>query len=174
MDKRETDQAIIDWLETKRGRPQYRPAPSAAMAVGRVMRPLSKNYRGGSSALALGKVWPQIMGPRWSKISSPVRFVGSKDGRVLVISAPGPAAALIMAQSRPIIERLNTHLGEGYVSAIRLVQSQMTQRSSSSPKKGLSPRQTQKLQEGLSNIGDNGLKQALEKLGRGVMTDIGD
>ncbi|WP_418152586.1 DUF721 domain-containing protein [Litorimonas sp. RW-G-Af-16] len=171
MDKRNTDIALTQYLESKRAKPQFRPAPTAGMAVNRVMRPLSKGRGGGSSALALGKVWPDIMGPRWSKISSPVRFVGSKDGHTLIISAPGPAAALIMAASRPIIERLNAHLGEGHVTKLRVVQSKMTATQSAVPKRGLSPREAEQLQDSLSQVKQSGLKQALEKLGRGVMLD---
>ena len=86
--------------------------------------------------------------------------------------SPGAAATLIMSASGPIIERLNGHLGDGYVSRVRVIQTKMsTATKASIPKRGLSPREESKLQEGLSNIEDDGLRQALEKLGRGVLTD---
>lgn len=172
---REDKQTLTRWLEQQRGRAQYRPPPTAGMAVSRVVRPLGKKHAGGSSARALERVWPEIMGPRWSKISTPIRYSGGKDGRTLVISAPGPAAALIMAASGPIIERLNGHLGAGHIKAIRLVQSKMrapqnqTRMQGQGQNHGLSPRKTAQLQEGLSHLPDGGLKQALEKLGRGVL-----
>ncbi len=166
---REDKQVLSRWLDNQRGKPQFRPAPTAGMAASRVLRPLSKKYGGGRSAMALGPVWGQIMGPRWSKISSPVRYMGGKDGRALVISAPGPAAALIMAASTPIIERLNAHLGAGHVTRIRVVQSKMRAPQRKTAPKGLSPRKTQELQDGLSHLPDNELRQALEKLGRGVL-----
>ena len=171
---REDKQTLSQWLEQNRGKPQYRPAPMAGVAVGKVMRPLSKKFGGkaGASAVALSKHWPQIVGQRWSKISSPVKFTGGKDGRTLVIAAPGAAAALIMSASGPIIERLNGHLGDGYVSRLRVIQTKMSQSASTSvPKRGLSPREEAQLQDGLSHIDNDGLKQALEKLGRGVLTD---
>lgn len=166
---RDDKQTLTRWLEQQRGKPQYRPPPTAGMAASRVLRPLSKKHAGGSSALALERVWPEIMGPRWSKISTPIRYIGGKDGRILVISAPGPAAALIMAASGPIIERLNAHLGAGHIKAIRLVQSKMRAPQHQAQAQGLSPRKTAQLQEGLSHLPDGGLKQALEKLGRGVL-----
>lgn len=169
--ERRKRQILNAWMERQKGKPQYRPAPSAGMAVSRVMRPLSKKYGGGSSALALSRVWPEIMGARWAKISSPVRFTGGKDGRTLIISAPGPAAALITAQSAQIIQRLNGHLGAGHVARIRLVQSKMRAPTVPPAKAGLSPRKEQGLQEGLSKVENAGLKQALEKLGRGVLKD---
>lgn len=168
---REDKQKITQWLERQRARPQYRSAPTAGMAVSKVMRPLSKKYGSGSSALALGRIWPEIMGPRWSKISTPVRFVGGRDGKTLVISAPGAAAALIMAASGPIIDRLNTHLGPNHVKSIKVVQSKMrTDGATIKSARGLRPTETAKLQEGLAKIESDDLKSALEKLGRGVMT----
>ncbi len=168
---RDDKQVLGRWLEKQRGKPQYRPAPTAGMAASRVLRPLSKKHGGGSSAMALSRIWPEIMGPRWSKISTPVRYTHGKDGRTLIISAPGPAAALIMAASTPIIERLNTHLGQGHIKRIRIVQSKMTPPKAKTQTKGLSPRQTAQLQDGLSHLPNGGLKQALEKLGRGVLKD---
>ena len=142
--------------------------------MGKVIRPLSKKFGGkaGASAAALSKHWPQIVGARWAKISSPVKFTGGKDGRTLVINAPGAAATLIMSASGPIIERLNGHLGEGYVTRLRVIQTKMNASVKTSiAKRGLSPREETQLQEGLSNIENDGLRQALEKLGRGVLTD---
>ncbi len=172
---REDKQTVNKWLETQRGKPQYRPAPTAGAAVARIMRPFSKKFGGGgASAAALSKNWPQIVGERWAKISTPLKYTGGRDRRTLVITAPGAAAALIMAASGPIIERLNAHLGEGYIARLRVVQTKMTARNIASvPKRGLSPREEVQLQEGLSNLEDGGLKQALEKLGRRVLTDEG-
>jgi len=171
---RKDKQTLSHWLEQKRGKPQYRPAPKASAAVNKVLRPLSKKFGGGggASAASLTKHWPDIVGTRWAKISKPMKFSGGKDGRTLIIAAPGAAATLIMSASGPIIERLNGHLGDGYISRIRVIQTKMSTDSKTSvPKRGLSPREEIELQEGLSKIENNGLKQALEKLGRGVLTD---
>ena len=171
---REDKQTLSHWLEQKRGKPQYRPAPMAGVAITKVLRPLSKKFGGktGASARTLKKHWPQIVGARWAKISNPLKFTGGREGRTLVITAPGAAAALIMSASGPIIDRLNGHLGDGYVSRIQVIQTRMsTKPNVSVPKQGLAPREETKLQEGLSNIENDGLRQALEKLGRGVLTD---
>jgi len=168
---RKDRQSINQWLEGQRGKPQYRPAPTAGMAVAKVVKPLSKKYKGSSSAAMLNKNWPQIVGQRWAKISTPVKFTGGREGRTLVISAPGAAATLIMAASGPIIERLNSHLGVGYVAKLRLVQIKLkTDGPASGIKRGLSPRQEFYLQDGLSNLPEGGLKRALNKLGRGVLS----
>ena len=119
----------------------------------------------------LHKNWPEIVGQRWAKISTPVKFTGGRDSRTLVISAPGAAATLIMAASGPIIERLNMHLGTGHVAKLRLVQTKLkTDSYNLAPTRGLSPSQEVYLQDGLSNLPEGGLKQALNKLGRGVLS----
>ncbi|GLQ19331.1 hypothetical protein GCM10007854_02860 [Algimonas porphyrae] len=162
---------IERYLEAQRARPQARALPSASMAVNRVMRPLAaQGQKRGSSALALARVWPEIMGPRWSKISAPVRFRGSKTGRTLVISAPGPAASLILAASGQILERLATHLGADQVNRIEVVQAPA--RPAETPprrKRGLTPSEETQLQEGLTQVRNERLKTALERLGREVI-----
>lgn len=172
---RKNKQAINQWLEEQRGKPQYRPAPTAGMAVSKIVRPLSKKYSGGSSAAMLKKNWHEIVGARWGKISTPIKFTGGRDGRTLVISAPGAAATLIMAASGPIIERLNTHLGAGHVIKLRLIQSKLkTNEMPSGLKRGLSPRRENQLQDGLLKLPEGSLKQALTKLGRGVLSNEAD
>ena len=171
-------QILGQWLEQQRAKPQFRPAPSAGMAVNRVMRPLAKHHGKGRSAITLAPIWPEIMGPKWSKISTPVRFLGGKSGRTLIISAPGAAAALIMAASQLIIERLNAHLGANYVTRIKIVQTHMGSKLSQKPynythrhsqSQGLSPRQMLSLEKDLSQFNDGPLKSALEKLGKSVL-----
>ena len=171
-DKRHKKDVLGRWVETQPGRPQFRAAPSAGLAISKVMRPLAKKHGGGSSALALEKIWPDIVGPRWSKISSPVRFLGGRDGRTLIITAPGAASALILAQSGPIVERLNAHLGSGHVRQIKVIQSRMIQASDSGPKRGISPRKASDLNSSLSNIDNPKLKAALEAMGRGVLSKV--
>lgn len=166
------ERATIErYLEHNRARPQARALPSASMAVNRVMKPLAgKGQKRTSSALALSSVWPEIMGPRWSKISAPVRFRGSKEGRTLIISAPGPAASLILAASGPILERLNAHLGEGAVSTLQVIQAAPPKPSeNAAPKRGLTPSEQSRLREGLTKVRNDRLKEALERLGREVI-----
>ena len=162
--------ALERYVESQRARPQARPAPSAGMAVNRVLKPLGvKGRRRGSSALALADIWGEIMGPRWGRISAPVRFRGSREGRTLVISAPGPAAALIMAASGPILERLNAHYGTDHVQRLQVVQAKADAPQPAPRRRGLSPSEEARLQAGLEDIGDERLRRALERLGRAVI-----
>ena len=160
------------YLESQRARPQARPFPSASMAVNRVLRPLAaKGVKRGSSALSLSEVWPDIMGPRWSKISAPVRFRATKGERTLAISAPGPAASLILAASGPILERLNAHLGAGQVTRLQVVLAKPKPSSSPAPpiKRGLTPSEDESLRQGLMQVDNERLRDALRRLGREVI-----
>lgn len=161
------------YLEARRARPQARMLPSAGMAVNRVMRPLAKKggQKRGSSALALADIWPEIMGPRWSKISSPVRFRSSNGERTLVISAPGAASSLILAASGQILQRLNTHLGDGHVARIQVVQTALkaSKTPTEKPKRGLTPTEARSLHEGLTHVRNERLKDVLGRLGREVI-----
>jgi len=167
---RENRADIAKYLESQRGRPQAKPVRSAGVAASKVMRPLSKKF--GSGASALNEHWSQIVGQRWAKISKPERFTGGRDGRTLIIRAPGAAASLIMASSGPIIDRLNGFLGESSVARIRVVQGQIKTEAYTPPPlphRGLTPTEENTLQSGLADMPEDSLKQALKKLGRGVL-----
>jgi len=172
---REERARLAAWLSTQRGRPQYRHAPPAARAVQKIVKPLSRKHGAGVSAIS--ENWPEIAGARFAKFSRPVKITGGRDGRTLYIQAPGGAAALIMAGSGQILDRLNTFLGHGHISRIKVSQSAMKKSAlKDSPQqetyipRGLSPSQAKQLRLGLSNVQDPALKQALEDLGRKALS----
>ena len=176
---------IARWLETQRGRPQYRPAPHASKAAARVMKPLAKKFKTGSPVHTLKSHWPKIVGPRFAKLSAPHKFIAGRGqnptGKTLVIEAPSAIAALIIAGSGPIIDRLNSYLGPGHVSHIKIrhinrdAARTASHKAAASPAlRGLSPKQEAQLQSGLESLPNNGLKKALEGLGRGVMASTAD
>lgn len=160
----------VKWLEGQRGRPQYRSAPHARNAVAKIMRPLARKHGSGSTGLAAH--WPAIAGPRFAKISRPLKFASGREGRSLVIAAPGPAAALIMASSNKIIERANGFLGAGHIRHIKIIQTNMRTESSRgrAAPRGLSQQAGDRLQSGLETVEDPALKEALERLGRRVLS----
>lgn len=156
------------WLAQQRGRRQYRHAPPASASVSKIVKPLSAKF--GAGVTAIHQNWETIAGRRFAKISRPVKITGGKDGRTLVIKAPGPAAALIMASSGQILDRLNSFLGYGHITRIKLIQGAMNPKPAApnptpSPR-GLSPSEKASLQSGLEHIEDDALRQALEGLGK--------
>lgn len=162
--------AVNQWLGQQRGKRAYRSAPKADRAISKIMAPLSGKFGAGRSGLT--EHWNDIAGPRFARISTPVRFLGGRNGRTLLISAPGPAAALIMAAGSTIIDRTNSYLGPGYIQHIKVVQTKMRDGHLAGAKQkkslDLTPGQTEQLKNSLENINDPDLKEALEQLGRHV------
>ncbi len=129
----------------------------------------------GSGVSVIAQNWPEIAGPRFAKFSRPLKITGSRDGRTLHIQAPGAAATLITAGSGQIIDRLNTFLGHGHISRIKLVQTTVSAKAkpTTAPKtepRGLTPLQADELRSGLSKVDDPALKLALEQLGRRALS----
>ncbi len=157
------------WLETQRGKPQYRTAPHLSHQVGKLVRPLSKKY--GSNVSDLAHNWADIIGAKFGRLSKPVKFTGSAKGRRLIISAPGPAATLMSASKTQLLDKLNSFLGPDYVKDLYFIQSRKKASQSdfkSVPKRGLSSKEREALQNGLERVVNPELKAALEKLGRHV------
>lgn len=168
-EKEQEKRAAAKWLEGQRGRPQYRAAPHARNAVAKIMRPLARKHGAGSTGLA--SHWEAIVGPRFAKISKPMKFASGREGRTLVITAPGPAAALIMASSDKIIDRANGFLGQGHIRHIKIIQTKIRTESSRRPApRGLSSQASDQLHSGLENVDDPELKEALADLGRKVLS----
>jgi len=164
--------AVTRWLETQRGRKQFRHAPAAGEAMSRIIRPMAKKYKSGSSARQLIPHWEQIVGMRWARISRPVKFIGQRGSRTLVISAPGAASGLITAASTQIINRLTPFLGAGYVQRLKVVPDmrRTDTHPAPPPKRGLSPREHTALQSLVETVDNNALKQALKDLGEKIIT----
>lgn len=170
---REERAKLAAWLLTQRGRRQYRHAPKAARSVQNVMKPLSRKYGAGVSAIAQN--WQDIAGSRFSKVSRPVKITGGREGRTLHIQASGAAAALITAASGQILGRLNTFLGYGHIARLKVTQSKIKRPATAKTDKraaprGLLPSEEKELRLSLSTVEDPALKQALEKLGRKALT----
>lgn len=107
-------------LRQRRGKPQYRHAPAASMAVRKIIRPLAKAYGPGTSILSDN--WLDFAGPQLGALSRPVALRGSGRQRVLHIEAKGPAASLIEASSGQILGRINRFMGAGTVTELRVRQ----------------------------------------------------
>lgn len=153
---------IISYLEKNRGKQQYRPSPSAAMAVNRVLRPLSKKFGPGASALT--SHWPQIVGEKWAKLSRPMGVRGAKGEKTLLIEAQGPAATLIQANSGQLLDKINQFLGDGAITKIRVQQGKILKDET----KSASNRSEIDVQSTLDDEGEDALQAALNKLGQKI------
>jgi len=165
---------ISDWLETQRGRPQYRPAPHAGRAVNKILGPLAK--KAGGSTANLRPHWPQIVGDKLARVSKPARYASGLRGRTLVIEAPNAASTLIMSNMQKILERIEAAIGPHDIAHIKVAPRRNREMSASAPKKytsaprGLTPSEKAELDEKLSKLKHEALRPALEKLGKELYT----
>lgn len=164
---REDTARLHAWLSTQRGRPQYRPSPAIGRAAAKVVKPLAAKF--GTGVTPIIQSWPEIAGKRFAKLSRPAKLSGKKNNRTLTIEAVGPVGALILASSGQILQRLNTFLGHDSVTRLKIIQDTTTslKPASHTPKaRRLTDDQEKALQSSLDTISDDGLRQALENLGR--------
>jgi len=165
---------ITDWLETQRGRPQYRPAPHAGRAVNKILRPLAK--KSGGSTANLRPHWPQIVGDKLARVSKPARYASGARGRTLVIEAPSAASTLITSNMSRILQRIEAAIGPHDIAHIKVTARRNNQIETHAPKKyapaqrGLTPSEQAELDEKLSTLKNEALRPALEKLGKKLYT----
>ncbi len=160
---RETRTNIVQYLQKNRGRPQYRPAPPAARAVAKIMRPLSKKHASGISGLRNN--WPEIIGQRWAGLSEPIKITASREGKTLIIAAQGPAASLLEADSRQIIQKINQYLGQGAIYKIKIRQMAINKKQKKELSKSLEKPAKNHINKSKNNFEQSpNLKQALDKL----------
>jgi hypothetical protein len=120
--------------------------------------------------------WPAVVGERLASISRPERMKWPKtvgpeqQGGILIIkSAPGHALDL-QHETQLIIERINSYLGFGAVSCIRIQQSSRAFADSKIEKNSLlSPEVSHLIDRKLESIADDKLKAALRRLGSGAL-----
>ena len=161
-------------LRRKRTKPQRRPPPPA----GKSLAPLLKELEGrfGQGPAALQTRWREIVGDTLARRTEPVRIIKGRNGEggALELRVDGPMASLIQHQAPQITARLDMLLGKGVVTRLRIVQgpvkaptAPVSQRPRRKPP--LDAALEKQLADSLAEQPDGGLKQALLKLGRGVL-----
>jgi len=108
------------FLESHRGRRAIRAAPPAGRAAERILKPLARRFGVGVERLV--EHWPEIVGARLAEWCLPEAISNSGGNRVLVIRARGPAAAVLQAESRRILERVRMFAGERSPTRLRVLQ----------------------------------------------------
>jgi hypothetical protein len=160
-------------LSARRTRPLPRPPPPAGRALARTLRELDQRFGQGPGALIAR--WREIVGPEIARRTEPVKLVRGRNGGVssLEIRVAGPAAAIIQHQAHEILARVNLFLGAEAVQKLRIVQGPLRpQADAPPPRRRAAPLDAAKeaqLAQALADAPEGPLKQALLKLGRGVM-----
>jgi hypothetical protein len=170
-----TSEEALAILAAKRTRPARRPPPPAGRALAATLRALDGRFGQGPGALAAR--WREIVGADVARRTEPVKLVKGRNGAPssLEIRVAGPSAALIQHQAHEILARVNLFLGAEAVQKLRIVQGPLRPAAegvAAAPRRRAVPldaAQEATLAQALAEAPEGRLKEALMKLGRGVL-----
>lgn len=169
-----TSDEALKILSRRRTRPPMRVPPPAGKSLAPLIRELDKKYGHGPGALQAR--WKEIVGETLARRTEPVRIIKSRSGEggTLELRVDGPVASLIQHQAPQITARLDLLLGKGQVTKLRIVQGPVRAAPAAAPARPrrrppLDAAQERDLASSLSHQPDGPLKEALLKLGRGVL-----
>lgn len=161
-------------LRAKRTKPQRRPPPPAGKSLAPLLKDLENRF--GQGPAALQTRWREIVGDTLARRTEPVRIIKGRNGEggALELRVDGPVASLIQHQAPQITARLDMLLGKGVVTRLRIIQGPVKAAAAPVPKRSrrkppLDAALEKELADSLAEQPDGGLKQALLKLGRGVL-----
>lgn len=125
--------------------------------------------------LALGALltdWGTIVGPTLASRTIPYKITfppGRREDAVLQVRVSGAYALEIQHAEPQIIERINGHFGFRAVGRLRLIQAppQAPQRRAARARK-LKPEEEAAIAETAGRVEDEGLREALARLGRAI------
>ena len=130
--------------------------------------------QGFASAEILAR-WADIVGPEVAAHSEPIkinwpRAVGDTDPdpATLVLRVEGPAALEIQHLSAVILERVNRFFGWQAIGSISLRQAPLRRREKPVPPPPPDPAVVARLAEGMTEVHDSGLREALARLGASI------
>jgi len=119
--------------------------------------------------------WAEIAGPRYAALTLPesLRWPHERAaGAILTVRVSGPAAIFLQHEAEQLISRVNAFLGYAAVSDLRIVQKPLGKEPTNSPPNVELTHSIEKsIQEAVSEVDSDGLRSALEQLGRAVATD---
>ena len=164
-------------LARRRTRPARRPPPPAGRALSKLIKSLDERF--GQGPHALQSRWREIVGDVLSRRTEPVKLIKPRGpkadgGSILELKVDGPAAAIVQHQAEDIIARVNLVLGAGAVTKLRIIQGPVRAAATPAPKRlrrgaPLDAAQEAALQSELSSVPEGPLREALTRLGRGVL-----
>jgi hypothetical protein len=149
--------------------------------VGRVIEPVTA--RRGFAKADLIAVWPEIAGPMHAASTAPEKIVWPRHhpdaeeppAGTLFIRADGPRAIFVQHELPQIVERVNAFFGYRAVGQARVVQGPVTAATAKTmPPARLDEASATRIAAETAAVDDDRLREALERLGRGVFTNRRD
>ena len=113
---------------------------------------------------ALMADWPEVVGPALAAVTTPKRLANG----TLVIACAGPVAMELTHLAPQLIGRINAHLGQVVVERLRFVQ-RASPGAAPAPSRPAEPAALPpRVRQAVASVPAGELREALEKLGRGV------
>ena len=129
----------------------------------------------GFASTGLVTHWGEIVGPEIADHAEPMRMIWPRrvheddpEPATLVLRVEGPVALEIQHLSGLIIERVNRFFGWRAVARIQIRQAPLRRQAKKQPPPAPDPAVVARLAAGLSDIADEGLRDALARLGASV------
>jgi hypothetical protein len=143
--------------------------------VGRVINPVARKR--GLAAADLIAAWADVVGADLAECTRPEKIVWPRGEAnadlpgVLTLKVDGPRAVLVQHQIGQIVERVNAFFGYAAVGPVRIVQAPLAPTLKPGPADAapLTPEDEARLKSTVSAVEDQPLREALDRLGRGVL-----
>jgi hypothetical protein len=153
-------------------KPRSLPKPLGQIAGKTIADALARQ---GFASTGLITHWSGIVGPEIADHAEPMRMVWPRrvheddpEPATLVLRVEGPVALEIQHLSGVIIERVNRFFGWRAVGRIQIRQAPLARRETKKAPPAPDPEIVARLAAGMSDIGDEGLRDALARLGASV------
>jgi hypothetical protein len=125
--------------------------------------------------------WPEIVGPQMAQMARPIKvtFPNKSLGGTLTVLTTGAQAPMLQMQLPQMLDRVNTAYGYRAIEKIRVTQTAAygfeepkTPFSHNKPKQRNEPlpEQAAELAASVAPVADEGLRLALENLGKNILT----
>ena len=119
--------------------------------------------------------WAEIVGADIADHAEPMRMMWPRrvheddpDPATLVLRVEGPVALEIQHLSGVIIEKVNRFFGWRAVGRIQIRQAPLMRRTAKTVRRGPDPAVVARLAAGMSDVADDGLRDALARLGASI------
>jgi hypothetical protein len=119
--------------------------------------------------------WDTIVGARNGAFTQPEKLTfarGQKGGGVLTVRVDGPRAIFLQHEAGQLIARINAFLGFAAVAELRFIQKPLTPKAKPREDKASTPLPAElatALDDAVSTVDGDPLKEALRRLGEGVI-----
>jgi hypothetical protein len=159
---------------TSMAAPRKHPQPVADIATA-ILDPMLRRRAGLSVALV--QSWEEIAGPRLAGLTRPEKIVWPRrrdegdphEPATLVVACSGAAAMRLQHETAELLGRVNAFLGYGAVGRVRILQKPI---DDAAPRRlaprPLSPEEEQRIGSLTRGVDDDGLRDALARLGAGI------